>query len=310
MLKTAVTLAIHARAGALVYRLCEARELPVLVTDCLASLLDQRDLFTIGTLSKQLHEQASDILYEQVVLDLSEGACAGRRLPLLLRTLLTSSFAAKYLHRLSLTGTPLLAWKRESTNNAELERFLRRRAPVEICVGLSTFSSREASLLSEIGFLPSQTENSPRSSISLGRCCLMILGLPAGLQDVTIESDLLRYPEFGQGLRHLVEVGRLQQLQRSTLCLDLLHGDVCHTDAVLDWNNTILTPLLLPNMSSFAAVLAHDLRHVEQLSASSITRLTLHHVHHEPSDLNRLLGSTSRLRYLEYHALVNYQWYV
>ena len=48
---------------------------------------------------------------------------------------------------------------------------------------------------------------------------------------------------------------------------------------------------------------------VSHLRPSSITQLTLYHCQVQEFDLDSLLAASPSLRYLEYHALVDYRWY-
>jgi hypothetical protein len=95
----------------LVYKLCEGREVPLLVTDMIAELLVHRDLFNINTLSRTLNAQANAIIYRDVVVDLDGTKRSVEKASLLFRTLLTSKTAARAVNSLSLAGDPLQNWR-------------------------------------------------------------------------------------------------------------------------------------------------------------------------------------------------------
>ena len=75
----------------LIYSLCEQREVPVLVTDLVARYLDEQDLQKINILSPTLNEQASSIIYKDVILDLSEETVSAK-------SNVTSSYPAHEFH--------------------------------------------------------------------------------------------------------------------------------------------------------------------------------------------------------------------
>jgi hypothetical protein len=77
----------------LVYKLCEGREVPLLVTDIIAEYLVHRDLFNINTLSRSLNAQANTIIYREIIIDLDGTDQSVKKASLLFRTLLTSETA-------------------------------------------------------------------------------------------------------------------------------------------------------------------------------------------------------------------------
>lgn len=55
----------------LVYKLCERRQVPLLVTDMIAGYLVHSDVFSISILSRSLNAQAMAILYSDIAVDLN-----------------------------------------------------------------------------------------------------------------------------------------------------------------------------------------------------------------------------------------------
>ena len=297
--------------GPLVYSLCERRRLPVLVTDLITRHLDERDLLTISILSPTLNKHANSIIYNNIVLDLSEEN-SWRRVTLLLRTLLTTPVAASNARSLSLIGHPLLRWRRETAwKDERAEAPVRGLTPPEILLHLkTTFTPEELELYHRTGSLRT-TKISPDWRISLPRLCLDIISLlQHSLEELHISSDYFRYPGFRDDLRSMFDSGGFRKLQSCSVCEDIIHAKGRpHVDAVRDWDDTLLTPFSAPSIDSIKAVMTLNPEAVNRMPASSITRLTLHHCQIQEYDLNGLLAATPRLCYLEYHATVDWGWY-
>lgn len=137
-----------------------------------------------------------------------------------------------------------------------------------------------------------------------------MISLITNLHDLHISSDLFRYPDFRNGVRHMIESRRCQTLQRSDFCVDLLKGWYCHIHAARDWDETLLAPLGAPEIKSISAVTTLRTEVVRQLRVSSITQLVLHHCQVEASDFSALLAATPKLTHLVYHAVVDYAWFI
>ncbi|KAF2718574.1 hypothetical protein K431DRAFT_130320 [Polychaeton citri CBS 116435] len=291
----------------LVYNLCQERKVPWVATDFIAGYLVERDIFTISTLSHNLHDQASPIIYHDVVLELGEAASFRKRAVLLLRTLLTSRTAASDIRSLSITGDPLSRWRKEVPWTEEsMEACFRKRPLPEILFDLSPFTPREIELYKRL------TSSLPLTDcqISLPRLCLDTIGLCTLLQHLHIGSDYFRYPDFRSNLRGMVALGNFQDLQSSNLCLDVVRNPRRHIAAVSDWEDSLITPFLVTDIKSIAAVMTLKPETISQLRLSSLARLVLHHCQIQKSDLNGLLATTPRLCYLEYHASVDYGWLI
>jgi hypothetical protein len=144
--------------------------------------------------------------------------------------------------------------------------------------------------------------------ISLSRLCLDIINLlQCHLEELHVGSDYFRYPDFRDHLRSMFDSGGFRNLQSCSLCEDIIHAKGRpHINVVRDWDDTLLTPFLAPNINSIKAVMTLNPEAVSRMRASSITRLTLHHCQIQEFDLNGLLAATRRLRYLEYHASVGF----
>ena len=136
----------------LVYKLCEGRHVPLLVTDMIAGYLVHRDVFKISVLSRSLNAQANTILYTDIVIDLHGSAQSTKKASLLLRTLLTSESAVQAVRTLSLTGDPLQDWREELTRHRpdSIEGTLRGRVIPGIYVDLNDFTQKEIVLFDKI----------------------------------------------------------------------------------------------------------------------------------------------------------------
>lgn len=61
------------------HSLCEQCQLSLLVTDLISSYLDESSVFTLSTVSRDLHEYASSAVYHEIELDFTEGARSGQK---------------------------------------------------------------------------------------------------------------------------------------------------------------------------------------------------------------------------------------
>ena len=300
----------YAQICPLVYSLCDQRNVPVLVTNLIAGYLDEQDLLIISTLSRKLNVQAISVIYREIVIDLSYTACSRRKAVLLLRTLLTNRTAASHVRSLVLTGDPLSQWRKQTPLvDDSIEHTFRGKVPPEIPFDLSAFTGDEIEMYQRKTDSLFMTMRTSRWQISLPKLCLDIISLVLRLQDLDISSDYFRYPDFREGLRNIVDLGGLQNLQCSTLCLDVVRGKRRHINVVRDWDDALLTPFLATNIKSITAVITLQPEALSQLRISPITRLNLHHCQVQDFDLNAVLAATTRLSYLEYHASVDLSWY-
>jgi Zn-dependent M16 (insulinase) family peptidase len=85
----------------LLHRLCEGREMPILVTDLIAERLVHRNLFSINKLSRSLSIQANNIIYRDVAVELDGSKESVEKASLLFRTLLTCDSAVHAVRALS-----------------------------------------------------------------------------------------------------------------------------------------------------------------------------------------------------------------
>ena len=151
----------------LVYKLCEQRDVPVLVTDLIAEHLDQKDLLRINILSRHFNAQANAAIYRNIVVNLDGSKRSVQKAALLFRTLLTSRTAASAVQSLSLAGNPLLSWRTKSSplSNAEID--IRGKIPPDIHADLNDFTQGETELYAK---------NAARSSASIRRPLPVVLG--------------------------------------------------------------------------------------------------------------------------------------
>lgn len=297
----------------LAYKLCEGREVPLLVTDMVAGYLDHRDLFNINVLSRSLNEHANAHIYRDVVIDLDGGKYSIKKASLLFRTLLTSQTAARAVRTLSLAGDPLQDWRNEFSPvryDQGIEDPLRDRIPPGIHADLTEFNHGEIELYHDVSDSYLASMRPPTSEISLWALFLHMLRLTPHCQDLSVSSDYFRFPDFRRTLGDMARDSSMEKLQSCSLCLDLIHGDRRHASIVKDWDSTLLTLFAVPDLQSFAAVVSLKTEAVRQLryGGSSITRLVLHHYQVQDFDIDSLLAATPNLRYLEYHARTDYEW--
>jgi hypothetical protein len=295
----------------LVYKLCEGREVPLLVTDIIAGYLTRRDLFNINILSRDLNEQANAIIYREVVVDLDGSEKSVRNASLLFRTLLTSETAAQAVRTLSLAGDPLQSWRKSVSGYDEIiEEPLRGKIPPGIHADLVDFTQGEIQLYHKVAALHLASTHPTTSEVPIWALYLHVFHLAPHVQDFSVSSDYFRFPDFRNTLQGMFRNPLLANLRSCSLCLDLPKGWNRHAVVVQDWDSTLLMPLTVPGIQSVAAVVSLQSEAVRQLhlGGSSITRLNLHHYQIEDFDLSSLLAATPCLRYLKYHATSDYGW--
>jgi hypothetical protein len=297
----------------LVYKLCEGREVPLLVTDMIAELLVHRDLFNINTLSRTLNAQANAIIYRDVVVDLDGTKRSVEKASLLFRTLLTSKTAARAVNSLSLAGDPLQNWRTSlgSVDRGEsIENPLQGRNPPAMHADLTDFTREEIMFYGHVASLSSMSKGPRTNVLSIWAVWLYIFRLMPNIQDFSVSSDYFRWPGFRSILQAMVWNSSIAKLRSCSLCLDLLSGKRRHPVVVEDWDSALLSLLGVPGIQSITVVAGVRAEAVRQLSlgSTSITRLDLHHYQTHEVDLGSLLAAMPGLKYLKYHARSDYSW--
>ena len=297
----------------LVYKLCEGREVPLLVTDIISGYLDHRDFFNITALSRGLNAQANAIIYRNVIVDLDGSKQSVRKASLLFRTLLTSETAAGAVRTLSLTGNPLEEWRKElrwKANGESVEGPLRGRMPPAILANLTGFSQREFQLYGKVATLCLASMCPPSREIFIGTLYLQLLRSELHVQDLSISSDYFRFPDFHDALQEMTLNSTIGELRSCSLCLDLLQPGYHYPSVVHDWDYALLSLFTVPDLQSITAFVCLRPEAVRQLQpgGSLITRLDLHHYQDQIFDLGSLLAATTHLTYLAYHAATDRGW--
>nr|OQO23200.1 hypothetical protein B0A51_06266 [Rachicladosporium sp. CCFEE 5018] len=72
------------------------------------------------------------------------------------------------------------------------------------------------------------------------------------------------------------------------------------------WDPALLMPFVAPKIESVSVVMTLALGSIGHFPVSSLTRLVLHHYQYRDCEVSSLLAATPKLRYLEYHALVEH----
>lgn len=297
----------------LVYKLCEGRQVPLLVTDAVAELLAHRDLFNINALSRALHAQANAIIYRDVVVDLDGSEESIKKASLLFRTLLTSKTAARAVNSLSLAGDPLQDWRariRHEASDENIERPLRGRTPPTMRVDLAIFTKEEIEFYSHVTAQSSTSARPCTDVVSVWAVWLYIFRLMPNIHDLSVSSDYFRFPGFRSILQGMIRNSSIAKLRSCSLCLDLLSHNVRHPLVVEDWDSALLSLFEVPDIQSITLVAGLRAEAVSQLrlGTTSITRLDLHHYQTRKMDLSSLLAATPGLKYLKYHAKSDYAW--
>jgi hypothetical protein len=295
----------------LVYKLCEGREVPLLVTDILAGYLTRRDPFNINILSRDLNEQANAIIYREVIVDLDGSERSVRNACLLFRTLLTSETAAQAVRTLSLAGDPLQSWRELLRGYDEsIEAPLRGKTPPGIYADLANLTPAEIQLYRKVAALHLASTRPTTSEVPVWALYLHAFRLMPNIQDFSVSSDYFRFPDFRVTLQDMFRKSSLENLRSCSLCLDLPRGRCRHASVVQDWDSTLLMSLAVPDIQSIAAVVSLQSEAVRQLHLGrcSVTRLNLYHYQEHDFDLSSLLAATPCLRYLKYHAATDYGW--
>jgi hypothetical protein len=299
----------------LVWALCAQRDVPLLVTDMIADHLVRRDLFKINTLSRSLNELANATIYRDIVVNLDGNEQSITTASLLFRTLLTSRTAAQAVRTLSLTGDPLQDWRHKVTNFGRSdgkERLLEGLTPPAMHADLTDFTEAEIKLYDKVAASSSASTRPPTNELSVWALYLHAFRFAPHIQDLRVNSDYFRFPDFRSTLQDMSLDPSMQKLRSCSLCLDLLRQRQRHPIAVQHWNSALLMPFALPGIESIEVVASLQPEAVRQLlpspDGSLITRLTLHHYQCGESDLGSLLAATPSLRYLKYHAMTDWGW--
>lgn len=311
-------LLIDDRTNALAQNACNG--LPPEISNLIAGYFEWQHILKTARLSRELHSQAIRIIYHDIALNfaLDFTGPADQFEPnaavLLLRTLVSNKNAASMIRRLAICGDPLLKWRAECFRNyVEPERYLRGRVPPDLTKDLSCFTHAELQMYKSKVWSDEKSTALVQGQVSLPKLCMALIELAIHLRHLRISSDHLRYPYFRCALRNLVDAGGLRELETSDLCSDLCsdlpEGWLRSVHAVQDFDAAMLVPFLTPGTKSVAAVMALQASAVSELRLTSINRLVLRHCQIDDFDLNGLLAATFQLRYLEYHAWVDYRWY-
>lgn len=297
----------------LVYKLCERREVPLLVTDMIAELLEHRDLFNINTLTRTLNAQANAIIYRDVVVYLDGTKQSVKKASLLFRTLLISKTAARAVNSLSLAGDPLQDWRTSLVfkyRDESIEKSFEGRNLPALHADLTDFTKEEIMFYGHVASCSSMSESPRTNVLSIWAVWLYIFRLMPNIQDFSVSSDYFRWPGFRSILQGMVRNSSIAKLRSCNLCLDLLSGKERHPVVVEDWDSALLSLLEVPGIESIAVVASVRAEAVRQLrlGATSITRLDLHHYQTHEVDLGSLLVAMPGLKYLKYHARSDYSW--
>lgn len=283
----------------LVYNLCRPRGLPLVVTDIIASYLDKSVIHTLSKVSKKLNKYTIPLGYYDIKL-----ADCERKTALLLRTLLTNTQAAECVRTLVLSGDLLPSWKQGTTqaNN-----------PADTVVELPAFTPREIELQCKLTNTCFTTIQSLSIQVALPKLCLNIISLCSQLEDLSISSVYLRFPEITDTFEAMAKTGdfgSLKNLRTCRFCFDLLAEQPQEQfDIFQAWDHAALMPLSAPNIEALSVAMTLAPGITNGLRTTSITRLTLHHCQERESSLDDLFSAMPKLRYLEYLASVNTGWW-
>ena len=299
------------------FKLCQQRDIPVLITDLIAGYLDDKDLLKINTVSREFNLKANASIYRDLVIELDGSERAVKKITLLFRTLLANKAAASAVRSISLAGYPLAQWREEvwwEVRDERAERPLRGRTPPDMNADLTHLGTDETRFYEGLVAFSSTGSSRPSMEVPTWGLCLYILCLAPNTDDLSVNSDYFRYGGFRSGLQDMADTGLLGKLQNCRLCLDLAHctsGGRRHPIVVPEWETTLLAPFTAPALKSYSAVLSLRSEVVRQLRPGglSVTRLVLHHYQNDRSDLKSLLAATPGLQYLRLHATTDYSWF-
>lgn len=297
----------------LAYNLCEERNLPVLVTDLIASYLDKRDAVIISRLSRRLNRDAIRVIYNDIVLEpdtLPFGPTlnvSASRAALLLRTLLTNSSAAASVEKISLAGEPLHEWRsRFALLGESIENRYRGIRPQRRYTAISAYTGEELEACEKT--CQKSSKQLSRHGIELPRLCIALLRLTFRIRSLAVSSDYFRWPYFRDSTKEIVNAGHFSKLESCMFALDLLEGQRKHVGVVQDWDNVLISPLLVSSVKHVATVatLAPGTRFP---LCCALIRLELHHYQAQELDLGAFLATMPQLRELSYHALSHFAWF-
>lgn len=270
-----------------------------MVTDIIASYLDKSVIHTLSKVSKVLNEYAIPLIYHDIEL-----ADHGRKTALLLRTLLTNTPAAECVRTLVLSGDLRLLWKQGTTQT---------NRPAEIVTELPAFTTREIELHCKLTDTCFTKIESLSIQVALPKLCLNIISLCSQLEDLSISSVYLQCPEIADSFEAMAKTGdfgSLKNLRTCRLCFDLLTEQPQEQfDIFQARDHAALMPLSAPNIEALSVAMTLAPGITNGLRATSITRLTLHHCQEQESSLDDLFSAMPKLRYLEYLASVNVDWW-
>lgn len=298
----------------LVYKLCEGRMLPLLVTDMIAEHLEHWDLFNINILSRNLNAEANAIIYRNLVVNLNGTEQRVKKASLLFRTILTNKTAAQAVSSFSLIGDPLHAWKTrtvvQQAPDESIENPLRDSNSPAIHVDFTEFNEEEIESCGQVAALSLTSASPHNNEVTLWAIWLYVFCLMPNIQDFNVNSEYLYFPDLRTILQDMVRNSSIAKLRSCSLCLDLRSRDKLHPLSADGWDSTLLSLLTVPNIQSITMVANLQAEAVRQLRlrTSSLTRLDLLHYQTDEVDMNSLLAATPSLKYLKYHARSDYQW--
>jgi hypothetical protein len=191
-----------------------------------------------------------------------------------------------------------------------IEKPLSSKTPPAIHADLVDFTRGEIELYNNVAASSCTGVHSPTRVWAL---YLTLLRFAPNIQNSSVSSDYFRFRDFRDTLQGMAQDPSIKKLRSCSLCLDLLEGSGRHAHVVRDWDSALVSMFALSNIESITAVVSLKPDAVRQLHPSgpgavSITRLDLHHYQIQDADVRSLLAGTPNLKYLKYHACVDYAW--
>ncbi|OQO09625.1 hypothetical protein B0A48_05027 [Cryoendolithus antarcticus] len=286
-----------------VHSLGKERQLPLLVTDLIASYLDESGtsiLSNLSVVSKALNQFTTTVIYRDIELDFSKDAC---KAALLLRTLRTNQMARGAVRSLTLTNRRPTYWIRQDVADLDVHC-----DEDDLNLNLDTLVSGDLSLERT----RPMTERTFMAHSAVARLSIEIICLAAGLQELSVSTGIFEYPAFRSAwsaMRVLEASLSLQNLRKCSIALDVAEkiSDLGYlVEFASDWDTALIMPFFAPNIETISAVMTLVPASVDPLLLSSVTRLNLHHYQGRKYELKPLLTATPKLRFLEYDAIVQF----
>lgn len=309
----------------LIHELGRTRELPWIVTDKIASMLDQQDLLVLSRVGRHIRSHALPFIYENVDLDFDNPDTGITAATLLLRTLVRDKSVALQIRRFVLSGELLWEWRESlagydsdpdlaegyQTNAVPLDMYLHSQeefARPEFDVPTSSWNSTDFKLAEEQGLLAgSRSEGSCELYSLLSVCIDIIRSLPA-LQELRVASDFFRYTSFRDSLTEIIASEHLQKLRSCSLCADIV--DCKQIDlprdmrTAYDWTESLYSPFFSAGVNSVETVLTNPAKLIDTLRMTTITHLSLYHYESGTTGISNLLSFMPDLQVLRYDVTV------